>query len=455
MENITAHIQEMHRFFNTRQSYSLKGRLSFLNKLKQSILKSQNEICKALYADFKKPPFETYTTEIFMVLSELDEAIKHLKTWAKTKYLPTKLPLIGSFNAVTPEPYGVCLIFSPFNYPFQLALSPLIGAVAAGNCVVLKPSEYTPHTSKILQKLLKDVFPSHLVYCVEGEVTLANYLLKQPFDYIFFTGSTLVGKKVMKAASENLTPITLELGGKNPVIVDASCDLKRAAKRIVWGKFLNASQTCVAPDYVLVHENSAVSFLKALQEAIETLFSDKKDMARIINEAHYVRLLKCIDEDKIYYGGHFNTDDLYIEPTLLYPASLNDVCMQEEIFGPILPIIPFKKLSSAIEIIHRYPKPLACYIFSKDKLRIKHILKHVSFGGGCINDTVMHLVSPNVPFGGIGYSGMGAYHGVYSFQTFSHYKTILHSHFLEIPLRYPPYKRKLKLVKKYIPLKFK
>lgn len=453
MKDLTEQIQHMHRFFNTRKTYNLKMRLYFLNKLKKQILNNQEAICKALYADFKKPLFETYTTEIFMVLSELDETIKHLKSWAKSKHVPASMPLLG-FHTITPEPYGVCLIFSPFNYPFQLALSPLIGAIASGNCVVLKPSEYTPHTTALLHTLLQNVFPPHVVYCAEGDWAVADHLLKQPFDYIFFTGSTRVGKKIMRIAAEHLTPVTLELGGKNPAIVDAKCDLKLAAKRIVWGKFLNAAQTCVAPDYILVEESVAPYFLEELKGALNALFRDPKDMARIINEAHYVRLLKCIDEDKIYYGGHFNTDDLYIEPTILYPVSLKDECMHEEIFGPILPIIPFKKLSSVIATIHSYPKPLACYIFSKDKLRIAHILKHISFGGGCINDTIMHLASPRVPFGGIGYSGMGAYHGFYSFQTFSHYKTVLHSSALEIPLRYPPYASKLPLIKKYINFKF-
>ena len=454
MKDMTEQIQFMHHFFRTRKTYDLNFRLYFLKKLKRSLLANQELLCEALYKDFKKPYFETYTTELYMVLSELDLAIKHLKQWAKPKSYNNPFPLLGKGTKVMPEPYGITLVFSPYNYPLQLALSPLIGALAAGNCVVIKPSEHTPYTSELLKKLLSKIFPSHLVWVVEGGPKVCEALLKQPIDYIFFTGSTQTGKKVMEQAAKHLIPTTLELGGKNPAIVDYSCDLPLAAKRIAWGKFMNAGQTCVAPDYVLVHEDIAETFLELLASETAKMFEDPKSFSRLIHEAHYVHVLKCIDEDKIYYGGHFDPKELYVEPTILYPAKLKDACMQEEIFGPVLPVIPFSKLSSAIETIQRFPKPLACYVFSKDDLRINHLLKHLSFGGGCVNDTIMHLTNPKVPFGGVGYSGMGAYHGKYSFDTFSHYKTICYSSKLEFPLRYPPYDNKLPIIKNYIKTKF-
>ncbi|MHC1747040.1 MAG: aldehyde dehydrogenase family protein [Cellulosilyticaceae bacterium] len=454
MENLTASIQQLHQFFYTRKTYPISFRIHFLKRLKTEIINHQEEIVSALYADFKKPPFETYTTEIYTVLSELDKAIHNLKKWAKPKLAQGSFPLIGSYSTITPEPFGVCLIFSPFNYPFQLALIPLIGAISAGNCALLKPSELTPHTAKIISTIVGAVFKPHYVKVVTGGSQICEALLKEPFDYIFFTGSTNTGKKVATAAAKNLIPVTLELGGKNPAIIDYQCDIQVAAKRIAWGKFINGGQTCVAPDYVLVHESIADDFLIALTAQIKKLYASRKDIARVIHEEHYVRLLKCINEDKLYYGGHFETDDLYIEPTILYPISIQDDCMHEEIFGPILPVIPFSKLSSVIQVVQNYPKPLACYIFSKDALRIKHLLKNIHSGGGCINDTIMHVANTNAPFGGIGYSGTGAYHGFYSFKTFSHYRTILHSSQAEIPLRYPPYRNKTSAIKQFIKYKF-
>lgn len=454
MKDLTEQLQLMHRFFNTRKTYDLNMRLYFLKKLKKAILSDQDAICKALYEDFKKPYFETYMTEIYTVLEELNTAIKNLKKWAKPQKHLAAFPLLGT-TKILPEPYGVCAIFAPYNYPFQLTLSPLIGAIAAGNVVIIKPSEYTSHTSTLIDTLLQKVFPSHLVYTVIGDATTSAALLKQPLDYIFFTGSTRVGKIVMEQAAKTLTPVTLELGGKNPAIVDYGADIQLAAKRIAWGKFLNGGQTCVAPDYVLVHDAVAQEFLKALREETKKMFSNKNHLSRMIHEEHYVHVLNCIDEDKLYHGGHFHTDDLFIEPTILYPASLKDDCMQEEIFGPVLPVIPFSKLSSVIDTVHRFPKPLACYIFSKDRIRTNHLLRNLSFGCGAINDTIMQLNDTKAPFGGVGYSGMGTYHGKYSFDTFTHYKTILCSTSLEIPLRYPPHQSKLPVIKSYINLKFK
>ncbi|WP_069997704.1 aldehyde dehydrogenase family protein [Cellulosilyticum sp. I15G10I2] len=450
MKGISECIQDMHVFFYHRNTYPINLRINYLKKLRSSILLHQEAITKALYKDFKKPKYETYTTEIYTTLKEIDYALKHIRKWCKSKKHPGVFPLIGSSVQVKPEPYGVCLIFSPFNYPFQLSLVPLVGALAAGNCAIIKPSEYTPNTSEILSQIIKEVFPYYYVNVIEGDAELSHSLLSEPIDYIFFTGGAANAKKVMQQAAAQLIPITLELGGKSPVIVDYNADIPLAAKRIVWGKFLNAGQTCIAPDYVLVYQGVADKLLRHIGYAIKHFYTNDKYLARIINETHYVRLLNLIDEEKIYFGGHFNTDDLYIEPTVLYPIDRSDACMKEEIFGPILPIIPFEKINDVIKMIHRYPKPLACYIFSKDRKRINYFLKHLSFGGGCINDTVIHAASLHAPFGGIGHSGLGAYHGYHSFKTFSHYKTILKSTSTEIPLRYPPYDQKIATLKKII-----
>jgi aldehyde dehydrogenase (NAD+) len=450
MINISECVQDMHSYFYTRKTYDVDLRIHYLKKLRKSIISNQEAIAKALYQDFKKPLFETYSAEIYTTLNELNDTIKHLKKWSQPKKYGGIFPVIGGSVKVISEPYGVCLIFSPFNYPFQLSLVPLIGAVAAGNCVLVKPSEYTPHTSRLIKQMLANIFPTYYVNVIEGDAAVSSLLLEQPLDYIFFTGGPHNAKKVMKKAAEQLIPVTLELGGKSPVIVDYDADLPLAAKRIVWGKFLNAGQTCIAPDYVLVHQDVADELLRHIGFAIKIFFKDKKNLARIVNEAHYVRLLQLIDEEKIYFGGHFNTDELYIEPTVLYPAHPSDLCMKEEIFGPILPIIPFKKINSVVQFIQRYPKPLACYIFGHQKLRVNYLLKHLSFGGGCINDTILHVTSLKAPFGGVGQSGLGAYHGAHSFKTFSHEKTLFFSKDLEIPLRYPPYDQKLSMIKKML-----
>jgi aldehyde dehydrogenase (NAD+) len=450
MKEISECIQDMHSYFYNRRTYDVNIRIHYLKKLRKSIVLHQEAITKALYKDFKKPIFETYTTELYTTLNEIDYALKHIRKWARIKTHSGVFPLIGSTIKIMPEPYGVCLIFSPFNYPFQLSLVPLIGALAAGNCAIIKPSEYTPHTSKLLRQIIAEVFPPYYVNVIEGDAETSLGLLSEPIDYIFFTGGAANAKKIMQKAAEELIPVTLELGGKSPVIVDYNADIALAAKRIVWGKFLNAGQTCIAPDYVLVHKGVADKLLRYIGFTIKQFYRDHKQLARIVNETHYVRLLELIDEDKVYFGGHFNTDDLYIEPTVLYPVSMGDACMKEEIFGPILPIVPFEKLSTAVKFIHRYPKPLACYIFGQDKKRNNYLLKHLSFGGGCVNDTIMHAASLTAPFGGIGYSGIGSYHGHHSFKTFSHEKTILMSTNSEIPLRYPPYEKRTAIIKKMI-----
>lgn len=450
MNKFTNSIQEMHRYFYTRRMYDLNFRIYYLRKLKNSILKHQNDIVKALYNDFKKPAFETYLSEIYTTITEINYMLKHIGKWVKGTNYKGVLPLLNSYTKVIPEPYGVVLIFSPFNYPFQLAMIPLIGALAAGNCAVIKVSEYTPYTNKVLHEIIEEVFATYYVKVLEGDSNVCEVLLQESFDYIFFTGSIEVGRKVMLAASHHLTPITLELGGKSPTIVDYNADIKLAAKRIAWGKCLNAGQTCVAPDYVLVHENIAESFILELIHVLENYYKSPKNIARIINERHFVRLLQLMEEEKICYGGHFNTDDLYIEPTLLYPVTIHDLAMQEEIFGPILPIIPFKRLDEVIHFIQPKPKPLACYLFGNDKKRLQYLIKHISFGGGCINDTILHATHLEAAFGGVGYSGIGQYHGYHSFETFSHNKTILVSNRKEIPFRYPPYNIKIPFIKQLI-----
>lgn len=450
MNKFTNYVQEMHHYFYTRRTYNLNFRIYYLKKLKKAILNHQDEIVKALYRDFKKPAFETYMTEIYTTITEINHMLKNIIKWANGKSYGGVLPLLDSTTKVIPEPYGVVLIFSPFNYPFQLAMIPLIGALAAGNCAIIKVSEYTPYTNKVLRQIIEEVFPAYYVKLLEGKAKDCEMLLQEPFDYIFFTGSIDVGKKVMAAAATHLVPITLELGGKSPTIVDYDADLKLAAKRIAWGKCLNAGQTCIAPDYVLVHENIAEAFISELIKVLAKHYAQPKDIARIINEKHYVRLMQLMDEEKICYGGHFNTDDLYIEPTLLYPASIHDTAMGEEIFGPILPIIPFKRLDEVIRLVQQRPKPLACYLFGEDQKRLKYLMKHISFGGGCINDTILHGTHLEAAFGGVGYSGMGQYHGYHSFKTFSHEKAVLISGKKELPFRYPPYALKIPLIKKLI-----
>lgn len=455
MKDISNQIEAMQHFFKTYKTYDVSFRINLLKKLKKSLLNHQEQLVQALYKDFKKPYFETYTTEIYMVLNEINYAIHNLKRWTKPKTYRAPFPILLGSTKVIPEPYGVTLIFAPYNYPIQLSLCPLIGAISAGNCAILKPSEYTLHTSKALRCLIEEVFPPHLVGIIDGGPEICQLLLKQPIDYIFFTGSIETGKQVMAEASKNLIPVTLELGGKNPAIIDAQCDLSLAAKRIAWGKFMNSGQTCVAPDYVLVHEEVKSHFLKLLTQEIAKMFNRSHPSSCLIHAKHYSKLFQYIEKDNIYYGGYFDSEKLYIEPTILYPVQLTDQCMQQEIFGPILPIMTFSNLDSAIEIVQHFPKPLACYLFSKNKQHIQRLIKELSFGGGCINDTIMHLTHPKAPFGGIGASGIGAYHGKYSFDTFSHYKTICSSSRIELPLRYPPYDQKLSFIKRYITLRFR
>lgn len=426
-----------------------------LKKLLYNIQKSEDLIVQALYDDFKKPEFEAVLTETNYVISELKDTIKNINTWAEPKRIFPSLLNFPSTDYIYKEPYGNVLVIAPWNYPFQLALCPLIAAVAAGNRVVLKPSELTPHTSAIIAKLIEKTFHINHVEVFEGGVEVSNKLLAKRWDYIFFTGSVTVGKVIAKAAAENLTPVTLELGGKNPCIIDETANLKLAAKRIVWGKFINAGQTCIAPDYILIQKNMKVNFITFLMEEIIKAYGKKidksPDFARIINTKNWVRLDQMIERDKVIFGGETNADKLYISPTLIEEPSLDSPVMSEEIFGPILPILAYETEDDIHNVISRYEKPLAFYVFSDDKSFAKKMITSYSFGGGCINDTVIHFSNKRLPFGGVGHSGIGAYHGQMSFDTFSHHKAIVKkANWLDLPMRYAPYKDKLASIKRVL-----
>ncbi|MEM6720105.1 MAG: aldehyde dehydrogenase [Bacteroidota bacterium] len=450
--NCSQIVQAQKDFFKTRQTLDVSYRKKALKKLLKEVKKRENDICDALYADFKKSKFESVLSETGIVISELGLAIKKLKSWAKPKRVWPAMLNFPSKDRIHSEPYGTSLIIAPWNYPYQLALAPLIGAVAAGNTVVLKPSELTPNTSKILEEIIGEVFDEQHVKVVQGGVSIAQELLAQRWDYIFFTGSINVGKIVAQAAAPHLTPVTLELGGKNPCIVDMYTDLQLTARRIVWGKFLNGGQTCIAPDYLIVRAKIKFDFTKALIEEIEAAYGknpqESPDFPRIINKKNFQRMANMLVGEKVLYGGQTDANDLYIAPTLLDEPALDSTVMRDEIFGPILPILVYDSLEDISNIIHQYEKPLSLYVFSKDKKFANRMIAHHSFGGGAINDTVTHFVNHRLPFGGVGNSGIGAYHGKGSFDTFSHKKSITNKKtWLDIPVRYAPYKGKLGILK--------
>ncbi len=434
---------------------NINFRKETLTKLLNAILIHENEIIDTLYFDFKKPAFESVLTETGYVISELKETIKNINKWAKPKRVFPSLLNFPSKDYIYKEPYGKVLIISPWNYPFQLALCPLISAFAAGNEVVLKPSELTPKTSEIITKIISKVFDNKDVTVIQGGIEVSQQLLSERWDYIFFTGSVAVGKIVAKAAAENLTPVTLELGGKNPCIIDETANLKLAAKRIVWGKFMNAGQTCIAPDYILIQKNMKSHFVDYMKEEIIKAYgdnpSDSPDFARIINTKNCQRLINMIDQKKVIFGGQNDIKNNYIAPTLIGENSIDSELMKDEIFGPILPIITYEKEKQIDAVISKYEKPLAFYLFSENRTFTKHLIQKYSFGGGCVNDTMVHFSNKRLPFGGVGHSGIGAYHGILSFDTFSHKKSILiKSNLLDLPFRYAPYKGKLATIKKIL-----
>ncbi|MFV7236870.1 aldehyde dehydrogenase [Flavobacterium sp. ZB4R12] len=426
-----------------------------LIKLLNVIITHENEIIQALYDDFRKPAFEAVLTETYYVISELKDTIKNLHKWAKPKKVFPSILNFPSTDYIYKEPYGKVLIIAPWNYPFQLALCPLISAVAAGNQVVLKPSELTPKTSEIITKIIERTFHNNHVEVIEGGVEITQNLLSQRWDYIFFTGSVPVGKIVAKAAAENLTPVTLELGGKNPCIIDETANLKLAAKRIVWGKFINAGQTCIAPDYILIQKNMKSHFLEFMKLEITKAYGENPklspDYARIINQKNWLRLVNMIEEDKVIFGGQTEIENCYIAPTLIDESGTDSLIMKEEIFGPLLPILSYENEAEINGIISKYEKPLALYVFTENHSFAQKIIYKYSFGGGCINDTVVHFANKRLPFGGVGHSGIGAYHGRLSFDTFSHKKGIVKkANWLDLPMRYAPYNDKLKTIKKLL-----
>jgi len=426
-----------------------------LVKLLNAVIIHENEIIQALYDDFKKPAFEAVLTETNYVILELKNTIKNLKNWAKPKRVFPSILNFPSTDCIYKEPYGKVLIIAPWNYPFQLALCPLIAAVAAGNQVVVKPSELTPKTSEIIAEIIAKVFDKKHVEVVEGGIEVSQQLLSERWDYIFFTGSVAVGKIVAKAAAENLTPVTLELGGKSPCIIDETANLKLAAKRIAWGKFVNAGQTCIAPDYILIQKDMKSHFVAYLKQEIKKAYSknprESPDFARIVNVKNWQRLVNIIEADKVIFGGQSDIKDCYIAPTLVSETSLDSPVMKDEIFGPILPILTYKNETEMNCILSRYEKPLALYIFTENHAFSKQIIEKYSFGGGCINDTMVHFSNKRLPFGGVGHSGIGAYHGKLSFDVFSHQKSIVKkANWLDLPMRYAPYKDKLQTIKKLL-----
>jgi aldehyde dehydrogenase (NAD+) len=447
-------------FFFNRGPKEPAFRIQQLKALKKAIEKNEQQILDALKRDLNKPETEAYASEISPVLREIEVALKSIASWARPKRVRTPFLLFPGSSSIYSEPYGSVLIIAPWNYPFQLAMAPLVGAMAAGNCAVLKPSELAPHTSRMMAGLMAESFEPSYIGVVEGGVEATQRLLSQRFDYLFFTGGTAVGKIVMEAASRHLTPVTLELGGKNPCIVDSEVDVVKTARRIVWGKFFNAGQTCLAPDYLAVNARIKKPLLNALKTTIEAFYggdpSTSPDYARIINPKHFARLSALLQEGDTITGGTTKPDRLYISPTVIDKISWNHKIMEDEIFGPILPVIEYEELGDVITRLQTKPKPLALYFFSNDKGKQDRILHELSSGGVSINDTLAHFENTRLPFGGVGESGMGAYHGKSSFETFSHKRSVFKRSFLADPrMKYPPYKTPLKYLKKVLKLLYR
>ena len=449
---VQAIVDRQKEFFKSKKTKEIAFRKACLKRLLEELVKREKEIAKAMYDDFRKPEFETVMTETGIVINELKLAIRKLKSWTRSRCVTPVLVNFPSTSRIYREPYGTVLIIAPWNYPFQLVFSPLIGAIAAGNTVIIKPSEHSAHTSRVVSEIIAAVFDPGHVTVIEGEVAVAARLLRERWDYIFFTGSIAVGKIVAKAAAEHLTPATLELGGKNPCIVDETAVLKLAAKRIVWGKFINCGQTCIAPDYILVHESVKDEFVDHCKKEIIATYGENAqqspDYARIINHHNFQVLKHGIAGEKILFGGETDSHDLYFAPTLLDNPDRESHIMKHEIFGPILPVIAYKTESELDTIINSYEKPLALYVFSNHVKFTNRIINNHSFGGGTINDTLVHFANHRLPFGGVGFSGVGAYHGQHSFDTFTYEKGITTRYnWLDLPIRYAPYRDKMKALK--------
>ena len=441
-------------FFFSGDTKETTFRIKQLKILKKAIEDNEEEILNALKSDLGKPETEAYVSEIAALLGEIDYALKNIKKWNKPKKVRTPFLFFPASSYIYQEPYGSTLIIGPWNYPFELLFRPLVGSIAAGNCSVVKPSEIAPNSSRIINKIIKENYDISYIAAVEGGAERTQMLLSQKFDYIFFTGGTKVGKIIMETAAKNLTPVTLELGGKSPCIVDKDINIETTARRITWGKFFNAGQTCIAPDYLLTHKSIKNNLLESIKTVIKEFYGEDpagcKDYARIINEKHFSRLSELLKEGNIIAGGDINKENLYIAPTVINNISWGSKIMEDEIFGPILPVIEYEDLDEVISILYNKPKPLALYFFSKDKDKQEKILKQTSSGGVSINDTLAHYQNVRIPFGGIGNSGMGAYHGKASFDTFSHSKSVLRRSFFEDKIKYPPYKTPLKYLKKIL-----
>lgn len=453
MQEYKSMIQKQRAYFKEGETKNVAFRMSQLVRMEEWIVKNENDIMKALYKDLHKSPFEAYATEIGIVKEEIKYTLKHLRGWARPQRVPTPITQFPSQSFIYHEPYGVVLIMSPWNYPFQLTIAPLVGAICAGNCAMVKPSAYSPHTSALMARMVKELFPPKYVAVIEGGRKENEALLNEKFDYIFFTGSVSVGRYVMEKASAHLTPVSLELGGKSPCIVDETADISLAAKRIVWGKFLNSGQTCVAPDYVLVHNSVKDKLIKQMAKWIRKMYGSdpcgSEEYPKMINEKHFNRVYGLIDGEHAACGGGKKDETLQIEPTILDHVTWDSPVMKEEIFGPVLPVLGFYDIKEAVEQVNAGARPLALYLFTKEKAREAYVLKHVSYGGGCINDTVVHLATSHMPFGGVGNSGMGGYHGKASFDTFTHKKSIMKkSCLIDLPVRYAPFKNKLNFLKK-------
>ncbi len=441
--------------FDSGKTLPLKFRIEQLKLLKKMILTHEKQILDAVYADLKKPDFENQLTETQFTLWEIENTLNHLKYWMKPEYVETPIFHKPGYSFIKSDPLGVSLIIAPWNYPFQLMIAPLVANIAAGNCAILKPSELSTNTSTVISKIISETFPSEYILVVQGGASETTELLNLKFDNIFYTGSTQVGKIVMSAAAQNLTPVTLELGGKSPCVVDKNVPLKQTARKIVWGKFLNAGQTCIAPDYILVDKSIKDKLIESIKEIIVEFYGSNvqksNSYARIINERHFNRLTTLLKDGEVVYGGQTDVSDLFISPTIIENPDLKSNLMTEEIFGPILPIMEYSNVDEVMKFIKQRPKPLALYIFSKNSKFVQSIIEHTSSGGVCVNDTLSHITTSALPFGGVGDSGMGQYHGKKGFDAFSHQKSVLKKSFLiDFSMRYPPYIKLSGFMKKMI-----
>lgn len=438
-------INRQRKYFRTGATLSVDFRRVQLKALRASLMKHEGDVIDAVYGDFKKPKVEAFTSEIGIIYADIDNAVRNVKRWAKSRPVVNPPVHIYTKSEVYPEPFGTALIISPWNYPVQLLLSPLVGAIAAGNTAVVKPSEISARTSSVINTIITNAFDPAYIACVEGGAEETQALLDEPFDYIFYTGSTAVGRIIMEAAAKHLTPVTLELGGKSPCIVEDPAKLSQTARRIVWGKFFNAGQTCIAPDYVLARRDLKDELVDRMKTAVGEFYGDDPKQsphyARIVSDRHFDRLVSLMEGERAAVGGVFDKKSRYIAPTILDDVSPESKVMEEEIFGPVLPVLPYDTLTDAVEFVTERPRPLALYFFGTDKQKIERILRETSSGGLLINDTIIQITHPRLPFGGVGPSGMGAYHGHASFKTFTHYRSVMRqTNLFDLTLRYPPYR---------------